>query len=1036
LPRYRGELLMTDHGVGCYSSQAAMKRWNRQNELLADAAERAAVLADWLGGATYPRAVLRRAWERFLWHQFHDDLTGTSIPQAYTFSWNDELISLNEFGAVLCDGIGAAARALDTRVKGIPLVVYNPLAMDREDIVEATVGFGQDPPAAVRVFDPTGEEVPAQIVAADTGSVRIAFLARVPSVGLSVYDVRPGPQETSPDTQLAVSPGRIENARYRVALSPAGEISSLYDKQAGRELLADPISLQLLDDSPRDWAAWEIDYDDIMAPPRTTVGGDVRVRVIERGPARVALEVVRECEGSRFVQEIRLAAGAAGDRVEVVNEIDWRTPATLLKAAFPLAVRSAEATYDLGLGTIQRGINRPELYEVPAQQWADLTGADDAYGVAVLSDCRYGWDRPDDHTLRLTLVHTPQVSSGWSWIDDQGTQDLGCHRVSFALSGHAGDWRAGRVCETAQRFNQPLLAFQAPEHAGDLGKEFALLHVRGIQADEDPPPVALRALKMAEESGEIIIRLQEMAGRMPCDVRVSFARGIVGLREVNGAEEPLGGRRGQRVAMPAARLVDGDLIATLAPYQPRAFALRLTPAPLRLTAPRTLPLALPFNVDGISRDSDRTDGDFDGQGCTLVGELLDEPILREGIPFVIGRDDPGWANVVACRGQSVALPPGEFNRIYLLAAAIDGDCAAHFELHGQRGRVGGATLWIQDYAEPIGQWDNRLAGNELLEDPAAITPGYLKPAAVGWVGTHRHSASGENEAYVFTHLFRYTIDVPRGARTLVLPDDERIRILAATIAKNANDDTGPAQPLCDRPTRTSVVIRTAAREFIDETSFALKSPNPGAVIHYTTDGSAPTRSSLLYRGPVTVRESVEIRARAFVPGMDDRFIATARFSKQVPRVAETVRGAEPGLVRYYYTGEWDVLPDFTALNRRRIDVAGQVMIPEFARAEDIGLVLIGYLEVPHDGMYRLHLWSDDGSALEIGAERIIDNDGLHGRRAVRADVALAAGMHPIRVSFFQHLGGAAFELWIEGPGIALQEVPAEMFWHVQELHGE
>ncbi|MDM7915945.1 MAG: alpha-mannosidase, partial [Candidatus Eisenbacteria bacterium] len=123
LPRYRGELLMTDHGIGCYTSQAAMKRWNRKNERLADAAEKASVAADWLGAAPYPRATLNDAWIRFLWHQFHDDLTGTSIPEAYVYSWNDEAIASNLFRAVLADAAGGVARALDTRAKGIPVAV-------------------------------------------------------------------------------------------------------------------------------------------------------------------------------------------------------------------------------------------------------------------------------------------------------------------------------------------------------------------------------------------------------------------------------------------------------------------------------------------------------------------------------------------------------------------------------------------------------------------------------------------------------------------------------------------------------------------------------------------------------------------------------------------------------------------------------------------------------------------------------------------------------------------------------------------------
>ncbi len=136
LPVYNGELLMTRHGVGCYTSQAAMKRWNRKNELLADAAERASVIAHLTAGVPYPTDYLRDTWERFLWHQFHDDLTGTSIPEAYEFSWNDEILCQNRFAAALENASATVLNELDTQVDGTPIVVYNPIAIRRDDVVE------------------------------------------------------------------------------------------------------------------------------------------------------------------------------------------------------------------------------------------------------------------------------------------------------------------------------------------------------------------------------------------------------------------------------------------------------------------------------------------------------------------------------------------------------------------------------------------------------------------------------------------------------------------------------------------------------------------------------------------------------------------------------------------------------------------------------------------------------------------------------------------------------------------------------------
>ena len=120
LPVYEGELTMKTHGVGTHSSQAMMKRLNRQNELVADAAERASVAAEWLTGLAYPLERLREAWTRVLWHHFHDDITGTSIPQAYQFSWNDEFVSLNQFAGVLTSATSSVASRLDTQAAGMP----------------------------------------------------------------------------------------------------------------------------------------------------------------------------------------------------------------------------------------------------------------------------------------------------------------------------------------------------------------------------------------------------------------------------------------------------------------------------------------------------------------------------------------------------------------------------------------------------------------------------------------------------------------------------------------------------------------------------------------------------------------------------------------------------------------------------------------------------------------------------------------------------------------------------------------------------
>src|SRR5437879_1612194 len=154
LPRYKGDLLLTNHSSGSISSETYQKRWNRKNELLADAAERASVAAAWLGGRPYPQQRLNNAWTLVMGGQFHDILPGTATPKAFEFSWNDDVIAMNQFAEVLTSATESFASGMNTETKGTPVVVYNPLNISREDVVEASISFPSGMPNAVRVLGP------------------------------------------------------------------------------------------------------------------------------------------------------------------------------------------------------------------------------------------------------------------------------------------------------------------------------------------------------------------------------------------------------------------------------------------------------------------------------------------------------------------------------------------------------------------------------------------------------------------------------------------------------------------------------------------------------------------------------------------------------------------------------------------------------------------------------------------------------------------------------------------------------------------
>lgn len=833
---YRGELLMSVHGTGSYTSETAMKRWERENELLATATEAAAAAADWLGGAAYPAAALRDAWLRFLWHQFHDDLTGTSMPDAYLISWNDEVLALNRFAAILGDATGALARDLDTRATGVPLVVYNPLSISRDDVVRAEVTFPGGAPKAVRVYDGGGKEVPSQAVpGSSSGALQVSFLASAAPVSFTVFDVRPAatPCDLPAGLKIDLKSLTLSSDRYTVTLDPGGDIRSIQDRQNGnRELVAAGQTLpwQMLynggPDDPEDyrgpnhWPAWQVMPYDVAQPPRENVGGTATITVYENGPVSVAFKVARTDGKSTFMQIVRLyAGGLAGRSVEVASEVDWRTDVTLLKAAFPLAVSNPQATYDLGLGTIQRGNNQtdnePYKYEVPAQQWADLTDRSGGYGVAILNDCKYGWDKPADNTLRLTLIHTPYARNGYypspypaQYYDAQ--RDFGPNVFRYAICGHPGDWVKGDIPWTAAAFNQRLVAFQTRSESGPLGRSFQFLSI-------DSSQVAVRAIKKAETwdsrpAQEVVLRLQELTGQKTGNVRITLGQGITAAREINGEEDAIG----------PATVQNNALVTELSAYQPRTFAVTLAPPGSPVPPPKSLPVDAGYNVNVVAPQ-----GSFNASKTAFPAEQYPRSLTWSSVQFDL--TPKGSHNARRCDGVPIPLPAGNANRVYLLAASTNGKKTVTFNVDGKA-----VPLTIQAITGTIGQWydagkrwmpkvggsakcgyDNY--GNQPYQVPP--TPPRIDRDPVAWYSTHLYQPGvqlrpiipscyyskddGKDYTrdvlpYEFGYMFLYSLDLAgTGPHKLTPPNDPEILLFAVSVAENPNADTVPAGVLYD-----------------------------------------------------------------------------------------------------------------------------------------------------------------------------------------------------------------------------------------------
>jgi alpha-mannosidase len=758
LPSYKGDLMLIEHSAGSLTSQAYMKKMNRKNELLAKSAEQLACIADITGSISYPFDKLNNAWDLVLGSQFHDILPGTSIPKAYEYAWNDEFIAANGFSNVLKSSVGAVADMMDTRTKGRSVIVYNPVSHTREGIVEVEMKF-DDIPAGVQVFNEKGDQVPTQIVGQSDNKLQLIFLAQMPSVGVSVYDVRELKTSSEEKSSLSVTDYSLENEYYNVQLDTNGDILSVFDKKAKRELLEKPARLEFLYEEPDQWPAWNMDWNDRKNPPVGYMSEAPELKVLKDGPVRVAVEIKREGRNSTITQIVSLSAGEAGKVVEVSSLVDWQARGVSLKASFPLTVKNKVATYNLGVGTIQRANNNSKKFEVPSKQWLDLTDENGAYGVSILEDCKYGSDKPSDNTLRLTLLYTPKTHS---WYPLQNSQDWGIHEFKYGIYGHKGDWKNGRTDWQGKYFNEPLWAFEVPKHKGTLGKNFSFV---SVNKDE----VGIMALKKLEEADDYyLVRVNELNGADVKGAEISFPWTVADAYEVNGQEKRIG----------EADFKGEKLSFDLSHNTIRSFAVKLSSS-VSATKENQKFVKLPFNHDVISFDVNRHDGNFAWRR-SLPAELIPDFVESDGVRFEMGNRQDRNNNAVICKGQEVNLPEGKYKTLYLLAAA-NRDTETEFIVDGER-----QPLKIQGWTGYVGQFYNR----EFAKDGVTVTGlenAYSKKDNIAWFASHRHkSYPSGNEAYQYCYLYKYEIRIPEGAESIKLPDNDNIKILAMTVSDKSN----------------------------------------------------------------------------------------------------------------------------------------------------------------------------------------------------------------------------------------------------------
>ena len=565
---------------GTYSSRIELKHWMRLMEQRLTLTEKLGCISGWLGNLG-DTGTPWSAWEPVLFSETHDCASGVMTNHVY-----EDTLSSYAFSKRLSDEMiesrwNHIASRIDTRGKGIPVVVFNSLGWQRDDVAEMTAGFTEAGVTGISLTDDSGKEVPLQIQEQlrypDGGikQVSIAFVARnVPAMGYTTYRLLPEATRTPQAAPSLPAPDTLENDFYRATFDVEnGEMKRLVTKADNWEVFSGPANIVDRQKDPGDF--WELYHgldggskiamttrQPVPQPGQAIFSNAFKGAApgtLTAGPVFSEFKVWHPFDNGTFTTRVRLYNGLR--RIDIRTQLINNAKLVRYQALFPTTIKNGRSFHAIPFGAIER----PEGIEFPAQNWVDY--GDPQHGLAILNFGQPG-NVVSDGTMMLSLLRSNTIGGyGFGGGYEHGmSSDSGLQigkeiTLEYSLLPHAGDWRDAGVHRAGMERNNPLIVQKAALHAGTLPGRWGALEV-------SHPNVVVSAMKPGR-GGATILRVFEATGRPTSAVRIKLAAQVASASEVNLMEDPIRD-------LPVA---DNGIQFDLHGFEIKTFSLQLKPLP-------------------------------------------------------------------------------------------------------------------------------------------------------------------------------------------------------------------------------------------------------------------------------------------------------------------------------------------------------------------------------------------------------------------------------------------------------------------------
>lgn len=509
MPTWNGELYFEYHR-GTYTSMGKNKRNNRKSEILYGQLESLASIGEMLG-VSYPKEVIQRGWDVILLNQFHDIIPGTCIEEVYKQT-DIEYAEILENGSKEVERVTESI-ASQIQVREDSVIVFNTLGYDRDDLITVTGVTGRN---IAGVKDSEGNYCEAQHVSDDS----FLFYAKaIPAMGYKTFAFVEGEKAA----EVKVWDGHYENAFYLAEFNEKMELTSLVEKETGKEFIKEGQcgnQLTVYEDRPMNWDNWDMD---IFYKKKPYMADETSApRVVEVGPLRMTVCTEYKFGDSIVIQNMHLYRDIP--RIDFETEVEWKEHNTLLRVNFPVDVNTTRASFEIQFGNTERETTNNNSwdtakFETCAHKWADLS--DNGSGISLLNDCKYGYGVKEGN-LSMTLIKAGTYPNA--------NADIGHHKFTYSIYPHNGRWQEAKTVEMAYNLNVPTVV--VVKEKAEVEK--ALSTKRFIQVSA--ANCFVEVLKKAEDGNGYILRMYENQNKTT-KTEIIFGLDVKEVYECNLLEE-------------------------------------------------------------------------------------------------------------------------------------------------------------------------------------------------------------------------------------------------------------------------------------------------------------------------------------------------------------------------------------------------------------------------------------------------------------------------------------------------------------------